>query len=305
MASQLYAITGRRRTPSYVDEINARTPYLAGIYRQKAADTHQAEMTQLEKDRLALEGNRFALEQEQFGQNKLTAEQDLAQRQSEFAANQAQGLREFEANQTQGLREFEANQAFANKNLASNEAQAKKANALGVLGLGGNLWLGSKRNSELKDLIHGDSGGGKVAPGAVASRTYGKPSVGGDYEVTPDVVDMKPNKAGVFEAAPTPAVSPSVSPGFIEKASSLDTWKAPATSGSTWASGLGGGLVGAQAGEALGNAIGIGGKAEQRIVGGALGGGLTDRFIGGGDIYSNIFAGLLGGATGYFTKGWT
>jgi len=298
MASQFSAVTGRRRISPYVDEINARTPYLAGIYRQKAADTHQAEMTQLEKDRLALEGNRFALEQEQFGQNKLTAEQDLAQRRSEFAANQVQGLRE-----------FEANQAFANKNLASREAQAKKVNALGVVGLGSNLWLGSMRNKEnkslLKDMIEGDDGGAKVIPGAVSKTTLGAPtgnvpSVGGDYDVAPGVVDMKPNAAGVFEAS-----TPTAAPGFWDKASSLDTWKAPATSGSTWASGLGGGFVGAEAGEALGNAIGIGGKAEQRVVGGALGGGLTDRFIGGGDIYSNIFAGLLGGATGYFTKGWT
>ena len=293
MASQLYAITGRRRTPSYVDEINARTPYLAGIYRQKAADTHQAEMTQLEKDRLALEGNRFALEQEQFGQNKLTAEQDLAQRQSEFAANQAQGLRE-----------FEANQAFANKNLASNEAQAKKANALGVLGLGGNLWLGSKRNSELKDLIHGDSGGTTITPGSVPKTTLGAPTVSAPAEQA--VAVRSGGATNIAPVTPTAApVAPPISPGFIEKASSLDTWKAPATSGSTWASGLGGGFVGAEAGEILGNAIGIGGKAEQRIVGGALGGGLTDRFIGGGDIYSNIFAGLLGGATGYFTKGWS
>jgi hypothetical protein len=221
MANQLYALTGRRSRPTYVDEINARTPYLRGLVQQRKDDQYNTDMFNLEKDKL---------------------DQSITN---------------------------------AKDSLALQEKQGKRANALGVLGLGGNLWLGSRRNSDLKDMIEGESKSNLT--GGAPKTDLGAPAMGA-ADVT----------------------SPS---GFsFDKAVSPSSYKGAVTSPSTWVSGVGGGLVGAEAGEVIGEAIGVGGTNERRAVGGALGGAASEYFINGGDIYSTIFSGLIGGATGLFSK---
>ena len=230
MASQFYAITGRRSRPTYVDEINAKAPYLRSVVQQKKDDKYNEDIYGLEKEKLA-----------------------------------------------ESIRS-------SNAALALQEKQAKKANALGVVGLGANLWLGSRWNSELKDLIEGESKSNLTGGAA-------KTNIGG----ASDVIGMKPGADGVFEAAPKTF--------SFDKAFTPSTYKDAVTSPSMWASGVGGGLVGAEAGEAIGESIGVGGTNERRTVGGALGGFAADRWLAGGDIYSNLFAGLVGGVTGRFSGG--
>jgi len=244
MATQFYALTGKRRAPTYVDEINAQTPYLYGAYRQKKADEYQDKTNQLTEDQLALERERL----------------------------------------TENVRSSNLNLDQQAKQLDQQAKQSDRANAISMLGLGGNIYLGVQRNKEMKDLILGESGGS--APSGSVSKT---------------ALGVAPEKA----AENLPSTSATVPAAFsVDKALTPSTWAEPATSLSTWASGVGGGLVGAELGERVGEAVGVGGKAEQRVVGGALGGFAADRFLAGGDIYSNIFAGLLGGVTGKFSGGW-
>lgn len=225
MANQLYAITGRRARPTYVDEINARAPYLRNVVQQKKADAYNTDIYNLEKDKLA-----------------------------------------------ESIRS-------ANKNLSLNKDQAKKSNALGVLGLGGQLWLGSQRNNSAKNIIEGE--GVSNLPG----KASGGESLGGEHMSA--------------WSSPSPTTADTFS---FDKAISPSSYKNAATDWSTYASGVGGGLVGAEAGEVIGEAIGVGGTKERRTVGGALGGAAADRWIAGGDVYSNIFAGLIGGATGLLSS---
>ena len=236
MANQLYAITGRRTRPTYVDEINAQAPYLRSIVQQKKADAYDTNIYDLQKEGLGLEKERLA----------------------------------------ESIRS-------ANENLALQKEQAKKANALGVVGLGGQLWLGSQKNSSVKDIIEGEGAGN--LPGKAA---------GG---VSPAGLTEKYDMAAGL--SPSPTTSDVFS---FDKAISPSSYKNAATDWSTYASGIGGGLVGAEAGEVIGEAIGVGGTKERRAVGGALGGAATEYFLGGGDVYSTIFSGLIGGATGLFSS---
>lgn len=227
MANQIYALTGRRSRPTYVDEINARSPYLGGLYQQKKTDAYNTDIYNLEKQKLA------------------------------------------------------ENIRVGNENLALSEKQGKRANAIGALGLGGQLWLGSQKNNTVKDMIEGEGTGN--LPGK---------ATGG---VSPSGIDIEPSN--LTTAIPSSTFS-------LDKAISPSSYKDAATNWSTYASGVGGGLVGAEAGEVVGEALDIGGTKGRRTVGGALGGAAADRYIAGGDIYSNIFAGLLGGITGRISKGW-
>lgn len=59
-----------------------------------------------------------------------------------------------------------------------------------------------------------------------------------------------------------------------------------------------GGAAGAVLGPKIGNLLPFGGETEKGILGGALAGGVTGYFAGGGDIYSALTGALLGGVGG-------
>ncbi len=59
MISQSQAITGRKPRRRYVDIINAKTPYLPGLYAAKEDRAYRDEMAQLEKEGLDLSRQRM------------------------------------------------------------------------------------------------------------------------------------------------------------------------------------------------------------------------------------------------------
>jgi len=76
MIGQAQAVTGRKPKRRYVDIINARTPYLPGLYAAKENRAYREEMTGLEEDRLELDRQRVADEEERAKkQLKLQEEQ--------------------------------------------------------------------------------------------------------------------------------------------------------------------------------------------------------------------------------------
>lgn len=169
-----------------------------------------------------------------------------------------------------GLKEDELaqNEKISREALELREEQGKRSNIIAATGLGVNAYLGHKRNKAMDDIMFGDS----------------------------DKVDTG---GGAIRPSPSFADVPSELPE-----SGLDKISGSFGKGKTYATGIGGGLTGARLGKSIGGSLGIGGEKEQATVGGALvAGGL--EYFSGGDIYSSIASGLIGGVTGYVsTGGW-
>ena len=235
MPNQFYGITGIRRRPGYVEDINARRPYLRDLYRRRKADVFNEKLYRQQQEELELG-------REQLAEDISSSRKDLELR----------------------------------------EEQAQRSGTIGALGLGANIWLGSKRNRELKRLIEEGTGKGNITGGV--SKTVGLAG--------PDAAKTTPKTF-----LPEKWYSP-------KKITDTGSWTKSLTTPSTWLTGIGGGFVGAEGGEAIGKSLGIGGKKEQRVVGGAIGGAAADYLLGsGGDPYSMILSGLIGGGTGWLSGG--
>ena len=164
---------------------------------------------------------------------------------------------------------FETEQDWKKQELAleqeafeESKRQAKRANLINLANVGASAWLANEQNSSLKEALNADDGAVIETPGELAKMASGS----------------------------TPFFSK-------EGAGDLGNWTGALKD--HYLAIPGGVLAGATLGKQLGREyIPFGGEKEKEILGSALVSGGNTYLASGGDIYSTVMSGMIGGAVG-------